>query len=55
MKVSSANLTSAEVNLERARQNLEYTQIYSPIDGIVVERNVEPGQTVAASMSAPPG
>lgn len=53
MKVSRANLTSAEVNLERARQNLEYTQIYSPIDGIVVERNVEPGQTVAASMSAP--
>ena len=51
--VSRANLTSAQVNLERARQNLEYTQIYSPIDGIVVERNVEPGQTVAASMSAP--
>ena len=53
LAVSRANLTSAEVSLERARQNLQYTQIYSPIDGIVVERNVEPGQTVAASMSAP--
>jgi HlyD family secretion protein len=53
LAVSRASLTSAEVNLERARQNLAYTEIYSPIDGIVVERNVEPGQTVAASMSAP--
>lgn len=53
LAVSRANLTSAEVSRERARQNLQYTQIYSPIDGIVVERNVEPGQTVAASMSAP--
>lgn len=53
LAASRASLTSAQVSLERARQNLAYTQIYSPIDGIVVERNVEPGQTVAASMSAP--
>lgn len=53
LAVSRASFTSAQVNLERARQNLAYTEIYSPIDGIVVERNVEPGQTVAASMSAP--
>lgn len=48
-----ANLTSAEVAREQAARNLEYTSIYSPIDGVVVERNVEIGQTVAASMSAP--
>lgn len=48
-----ANLTSAEVSREQAARNLEYTSIYSPIDGVVVERNVEIGQTVAASMSAP--
>ena len=53
LAASRANLTSAEVSLERAQQNLAYTEIYSPIDGIIVERNVEPGQTVAASMSAP--
>jgi HlyD family secretion protein len=53
LAVSRASFTSAQVSLERARQNLAYTEIYSPIDGIVVERNVEPGQTVAASMSAP--
>lgn len=51
--VARTNLTSADVSLEQAARNLAYTEIYSPIDGVVVERNVEPGQTVAASMSAP--
>ncbi len=53
LTVARANLASSEVSLEQARQNLSYTEIYAPIDGIVIERNVEPGQTVAASMSAP--
>ena len=53
LAVARANLKSAQVSLDRARQNLAYTEIYAPIDGIVVERNVEPGQTVAASLSAP--
>ena len=39
--------------LERAKQNLSFTSIYAPIDGVVVERNVNLGQTVAASLSAP--
>ncbi len=51
--VSRSNLRSAEINLEQARRNLAYSEIYAPIDGVVVERNVEPGQTVAASLSAP--
>jgi HlyD family secretion protein len=53
LAVAKSSLTSAQVSLDRARQNLSYTNIYAPIDGIVVERNVEPGQTVAASMSTP--
>lgn len=53
LDVARANVKSAQVALERARQNLEYTNIYAPIDGVVVERNVDPGQTVAASLSAP--
>jgi HlyD family secretion protein len=48
-----ANVKSARVTLDRARQNLAYTSIYAPIDGIVVERDVDVGQTVAASLSAP--
>jgi HlyD family secretion protein len=45
-----ASLTSARINLQRARQNLSYTNIYSPIDGVVVERAMDVGQTVAASL-----
>jgi HlyD family secretion protein len=44
---------SAQVALDRAKQNLAYTNIYAPIDGVVVDRNVQKGQTVAASLSAP--
>ncbi|HEX2120341.1 MAG TPA: efflux RND transporter periplasmic adaptor subunit [Thermoanaerobaculia bacterium] len=51
--VAAANVKSARVALDRARQNLAYTNIYAPIDGVVVERNVDSGQTVAASLSAP--
>lgn len=52
-EVAQASVKSAEVALDRAKQNLAYTNIYSPIDGVVVERNVQQGQTVAASLSAP--
>jgi HlyD family secretion protein len=53
LQVAKANLKSAQVTLDRARQNLAYTSIYAPIDGVVVERDVDVGQTVAASLAAP--
>jgi HlyD family secretion protein len=53
LAVAKANVKSGQVTLDRARQNLSYTQIHAPIDGIVVERNVDVGQTVVASMSTP--
>lgn len=52
-QVAKANGTSAQIALDKARQNLSYTSIYAPIDGIVVERDMDVGQTVAASLSAP--
>lgn len=52
-KKSVSFLKSAKANLNRANQNLEYTNIYAPIDGIVMNRAVEEGQTVAASMNTP--
>ncbi|MHB1047252.1 MAG: efflux RND transporter periplasmic adaptor subunit [Thermoanaerobaculia bacterium] len=52
-QVADATVRSARVALERAKQNLSFTSIYAPIDGVVVERNVNLGQTVAASLSAP--
>ena len=53
LRVAQADLKSAQVTMQRAQRNLGYTEIYAPIDGIVVERNVDVGQTVAASFSAP--
>ncbi|HEY9115666.1 MAG TPA: efflux RND transporter periplasmic adaptor subunit, partial [Bacteroidales bacterium] len=52
-KISKAGLKSAEANLNRAQRNLSYAMIYAPIDGIVLNRAVEEGQTVAASMNTP--
>ncbi len=52
-KKSESSLKSAIANLNRAKQNLGYTSIYAPIEGIVTNRAVEEGQTVAASMSTP--
>jgi HlyD family secretion protein len=53
LAVASANVKSAQVKLDRAERNLVYSRIYAPIDGVVIERNVDVGQTVAASVSAP--
>ncbi|NJL29231.1 MAG: efflux RND transporter periplasmic adaptor subunit [Thermoanaerobaculia bacterium] len=53
LAAAKADVASAQASLDRARQNLAYTEIYSPIDGVVIERNVDVGQTVAASLSAP--
>ena len=52
-EVAKANLKSAQIALDKARQNLAYTNIYAPIDGVIVARTVDVGQTVAASLSAP--
>jgi HlyD family secretion protein len=53
LAVAEASYKSAQVNLERARRNLSYSEIRAPINGVVLERTVDVGQTVAASLSAP--
>ncbi len=50
---SSALVSRSEAALNAKQTNLSKAVIRSPIDGIVLERNVEPGQTVAASLQAP--
>ncbi|MEL7588647.1 MAG: efflux RND transporter periplasmic adaptor subunit [Prolixibacteraceae bacterium] len=52
-KSSIASLKSAKASYDKNRTNLEYAYIYSPIDGIILERAVEEGETVAASFSTP--
>lgn len=47
------SLSQRESDLEEAETNLGYADIYSPINGVVLSREVDEGQTVAASMSTP--
>jgi HlyD family secretion protein len=47
------NLAQARAQLNQAQVNLAYTKIHSPIDGTVISRSVDVGQTVAASLQAP--
>lgn len=51
--VAKASLKQAEASLHQAQVNLSYTTIPSPIDGVVISRSVDVGQTVAASLQAP--
>ena len=52
-KNTLAIVAQREAALAQARIDLERTQIKAPVDGIVVKRSIEPGQTVAASLSSP--
>src|SRR3989441_6721333 len=53
LAIDQAATKQAEASLQEARVNLAYTDIISPIDGVVVSRNVDVGQTVAASFQTP--
>ncbi len=50
---AEANVTAAEADLEQAKLSLRKATIVSPIDGIVLSRDVDSGATVAASLEAP--
>lgn len=53
MVTAEATVTQQEANLEQAQFDLRNTRIVSPVDGIVIARNVDNGQTVQASTTAP--
>ncbi len=48
-----AQLQQAVTEVDRAQLNLEYCSIYSPVDGVVISRDIDVGQTIAASYQAP--
>jgi len=50
---AEAQLATLQAQLASAATTLQYTRITSPIDGIVITRSIDPGQTVAASFAAP--
>ncbi len=53
VKLDQANIQQQTANVKAAEVNLNYTNIVSPVDGTVVSRNVDVGQTVAASFQTP--
>ncbi len=53
IEVDQAQIKQAQAQLDSSQTNLDHTIITSPIDGIVTQRSVDVGQTVAASMTAP--
>lgn len=50
---SKANLSNAQSTYDKSKINLGYANIYSPIDGVVLNRAVDEGQTVASSFNTP--
>ncbi len=53
LNVTRANVNQTAAARAQAELNLKYTTIISPIDGVVISRNVDVGQTVAAALQAP--
>lgn len=53
LDMAEANLAIAEADLKLQQADLAKSSIYAPIDGVVLTRSVNPGQTVASSMQAP--
>lgn len=51
--VAEANVQSADAQLKLQQADLAKSKIYAPIDGVVLTRSVDPGQTVASSLQAP--
>jgi HlyD family secretion protein len=50
---NQAGIGSQQAQLDQLTTNLGYTKIYSPVDGVVVTRSIDPGATVVASFQAP--
>ena len=53
LKQAQSQVLQAQASVERARTNLNYTRITSPVNGVVIDRQVDAGQTVAASYQTP--
>ncbi len=53
LTIAQASVAQAQANLDNSEANLNYTKILSPVDGIITQRLIEPGQTLAAQFQAP--
>jgi HlyD family secretion protein len=53
LKVAKAAIDQAKANLSNSEANLAYTEIRSPVEGIVIDKKIDPGQTLAAQFQTP--
>lgn len=53
LALAEASVRQAEASLRNSRANLGYTKIRSPVDGTVIDRKIDPGQTLAAQFQTP--
>jgi HlyD family secretion protein len=53
LELMNAAVDQAEANLLNSEANLSYTKITSPVDGIVIDRKIDPGQSLAAQFQTP--
>ena len=53
LEIAKASVLQATANLSNAQANLDYTFIRAPKDGIIIDRKIEPGQTLAAQFQTP--
>ena len=53
LAVAHASVDQAKASLENAQTNLDYTDITAPVDGLIIDRLIDPGQTLAAQFQTP--
>jgi len=53
LDVAVSSVAQAEATLKNSQANLDYTKIKSPVDGIIINRKIDPGQTLAAQFQTP--
>ena len=53
VELAKASIEQAKASLQNSRTNLDYTKIKSPVDGIVIDRKIDEGQTLAAQFQTP--
>ena len=53
LTIAQASIEQADASLTQSQANLDYTEIRSPEDGIIIDRKVDPGQTIAAQFQTP--
>lgn len=53
LDLAKAAISQAQASLDNSQANLSYTEILSPIDGVVIDRKIDPGQTLASTFQTP--